>query len=123
MKIGSVHGIIMFRDVELCEIWVTDNSVEYRVINPYYPHVPFSLLDGYSKEAIWEWVQDRLPEDNRQNLLEDCARLGIQPIAEEIFTKSSGRVIDSDSWLKMPDGPQTFEEMIKFTEKNTRVCQ
>lgn len=111
MRLGHIEGTIMYKDEELCYIDVHDTMVEYRPIGVSKEYVPWEFIHGYSANAILDWLQNRLPDDNRQGLYESCQEYGIDMIGEEIFKISNGRSISNKCWLRLKDGPQTSAEV------------
>lgn len=114
MRLGHITGIIMYKDVELCWFDVNDTIVEYKPIGKCEEYIPWEFRNGYSAAAVLEWLQDRLPEDNRQGLYETCCRYGIRMIGEDILKISNGREIGDRCWIKFATGPQTSAEVLEM---------
>ena len=114
MRLGHVTGIIMYKDTELCWFDVNDTIVDYKPIGVSDEYTPWEFRNGYSAKAILDWLYDRLPEDNRQGLMETCKEYGIRMIGEDIFKISHGREINDRCWIKFETGPQKSEEVLLY---------
>lgn len=79
MRLGRFCCYVMLKDEELMYLDVRDDFIEYNVIN----EVPLRNIWEFKKQItagdIHEWLLSRLPDDNRHNLLSECARACIRP--------------------------------------------
>ena len=121
MRLGRFCCYVMLKDEELMYLDVRDDFIEYNVIN----EVPLRNIWEFRKQItagdIHEWLLSRLPDDNRHNLLSECARAGIRPIGAEIFRISEGRQLYDDYWFKfVPQDSDILEQVIAEERKLER---
>lgn len=113
VRLGRFCCYVMLKDEELMYLDVRDDFIEYNVIN----EVPLRYIWEFKKQItagnIHEWLLSRLPDDNRHNLLSECARAGIRPIGSDIFRISEGLQLYDDYWFKfVPQDSDTLEQVI-----------
>ena len=106
MKIVDLEGTIMYKDTELCWFHYKNTFIEIKPIGISEEYTPFEFQDGYTKQAVIDWLFDRLPEDNRQGLEETCKEYGISMLGDDILHFNNDLC-----WIKYRTGPQTFEEV------------
>lgn len=117
MRLGSLSGIIMYRDTELCSFEVkNDVLISYKPLGVSDKYTPWEFRNGYTAATVLDWLKDRLPEDNRQGLYESCCAYGIHMIGSEILKISNGREIGDRCWIKFPTGPQTSKEVFAILD-------
>ena len=114
MRAYNLSGVIMYRDIELCYFQIKGGFITYEIADTSAttPYVPFEFRDGYTASSVYDWVNDRLPEDGRQGLLRECLEYGIQMNGDDILKFNNGRVIDDPCWIKFKTGPQTYQEVL-----------
>lgn len=102
----------MQQDNFVCSFSVRNGCVEHYSELGSEAEIPWEFRNGVSAAAVLDFLYDRLPEPNRQDLLETCEKAGIKCDAVDIIKHSAGQVIDDDCWIKMKDGPQSYKEAL-----------
>lgn len=110
MRVSRLSGSIMCKDQKLCDFELNGYNVIVTNVEKPKDYVPFEFRKKCGPAEVYDFIQDRLPEDGRQNLLKDCMICGIQMTAEDIIHYSCGRVVDDPCWIRFSSGPQTYEE-------------
>lgn len=104
----------MLKNEELMYLDVRDSFIEYNVIDEVPLRNIWEFKQQITASKIYEWLLSRLPEDNRHNLLSECARAGIRPIGSDIFRISEGRQLYDDYWFKFESQTNTVKKMSAF---------
>ena len=111
MRINDLEGTIMCKDTELCWFHIRDCMIDIRPIGVDENYTPFEFIEGYTKQSVYDFVNDRLPEDGRQDLHMMCKYYGIPVRADAILKFNNGRTLDDPCWIRYEEGPQTYEEV------------
>lgn len=113
MRVFSLAGTFMYRDIELAEFDIRDGiAVEFKVLHPGPTYFPVEMQRYQNGSTLVNALLARIVPETRHGLLEELASVGIKGYdISAILHYQNASSLHDDFWVRFKDGPQTWREL------------